>query len=579
MPWATHLTERRPPFAHPLRLAVALLVLVGLVAGVVWYLGGEDAPTPASRLAEDDRMFDTNDPVQRACGLADRILLRVWRGDYKKRSSDLMMVPHYPNYSGLFDTVNHSGPWDYLSMVPLVLYGPKAIVANGDVEREANVVDVFPTVGALTGVGMPRREGDVLEEAVKDRDVPPKLIITMVWDGVGNNVLAEWPDRWPFLKSLMENGTSYVNASVGSSPTITPSIHSNLGTGSYPRGHGVTGIYYRDAAGKVVEAFAGRDTSFLELTTYADVIDQAFGNASLVGMVASRSWHLGMFSHGSSIPGGDEDQLGIFRTSLVKDPGESDVGAGQGFTVPESLTTTEWSRLEEYGDEVDRSDGEADGKWLGHPVLTGEIRDNPAWVRHEYDAIVRMLEEEGYGKDDIPDLFFTNLKMADTIGHHYLMDSREMGFVIEALDDGLEHLVDYLDKEVKDYVIIFTADHGHTLPPERTGAWPVANGRLVADIDKHFEIPDGQSLIAGNVAVGLFFDYETMEEHGVTEEDIATYVNSYTIRENWDEADLPPGYEDRGDEQVFAAAWPVSRMEEVMTCKFGSPQPPGSLDA
>lgn len=556
---------------------MAALVVVGLAGGVFWLLRDEVPPTAASELASQERMFSSNDPLERACALADRIVLRVWRGDYKNRSSDLMMVPHYPNYSGLFETVNHSGPWDYLTSVPLVLYGPGRIAPAGEVDRLVNLVDVFPTVGSLTEVGLPRRDGEVLAEAVNDAPGSPKLVITMVWDGAGSNVLNEWPERWPFLAQLMEEGTSYVDASVGSSPTITPSIHANLGTGSYPRDHGVTGIYYRNAAGEVVEAFAGRDTSFMERTTYADEIDQAYANESLVGMVASRSWHLGMFSHGSTIPGADEDQLGIFRTSLVKDPGESDVGAGEGYVVPESLTTTEWSRLEEYGDEVDRSDGEADGEWLGHPVLTGEIRDNPAWVQHEYDAIIRMLDEEGYGDDDVPDLFFTNLKMADTVGHKYLMDSQEMGEVLESLDDGLERLVAYLDREVKDYALILTSDHGHTLPAQRTGAWPVANGRLVRDIDEHFDMPEGESLIAGNVAVGLFFDSENMEEYGVTEDDIARFVNSYTIRENWDEESLPPGYEDRGDEQVFAAAWPVSRMDEVMDCKFGSPVPPPNL--
>ena len=560
-----------------MRLAVAVLLVVAMAGSVFWLMRDDAPPTAASQLASEERMFSSNDPLERACGLADRILLRVWRGDYKNRSSDLMMVPHYPNYSGLFETVNHSGPWDYLTSVPLVLYGPERIASAGEVDRPVTLADVFPTVGSLAGVGMPRREGEVLTEAMKEVGGSPKLVITMVWDGAGRNVLAEWPERWPFLSRLMEEGTSYVDASVGSSPTITPSIHANLGTGGYPRDHGVTGIYYRNAAGKVVEAFAGRDPSFMELTTYADEIDQAYANESLVGMVASRSWHLGMFSHGSTIPGADEDQLGIFRTSLVKDPGESDVGAGDGYTVPESLTTTEWSRLEEYGEEVDRSDGAADGEWLGHPVLTGEIRDNPAWVQHEYDAIIRMLDEEGYGDDDVPDLFFTNLKMADTIGHHYLMDSQEMALVLESLDDGLERLVGYLDREVKDYVLILTSDHGHTLPATRTGAWPVANGRLVRDIDEHFDMPEGESLIAGNVAVGLFFNSENMEEHGVSEDDIARFVNSYTIRENWDEESLPPGYEDRGDEQVFAAAWPVSRMEEVMNCKFGSPAPPPDL--
>jgi predicted AlkP superfamily pyrophosphatase or phosphodiesterase len=566
--------SRRPPFAHPIRLLIAMVVVLGLAGGAFLWLQDDPAPTPASELASESRIFASNDPLERACDLSDRILTRVWRGDHDERSWDLMMVPHYPNYSGMFDAVNHSGPWDYLTTVPLVLYGPDRIAAAGEIEEPVNVTDVFPTIGELTDTEMPQREGRVLDEALTDAPGVPKLIITMVWDGAGRNVLAEWPGRWPFLERLSKEGTSYLEASVGSSPTITPAIHSNLGTGAYPVDHGVPGIYYRGDNGDIVEAFAKRDPSDLELTTYADEVDQAYGNQSLVGMVASRSWHIGMFSHGSNIPGGDEDQLGIFRTSIVRDPGAGAVEAGAGYSIPESLTTTEWSRLEEYGDELDRADGEADGEWLGHPVLTGDLRDNPAWVQHEYDAIIRMLDVEGYGADEVPDLFFTNLKMADTIGHHYLMDSPEMEAVLDSLDQGLERLVDYLDREVGDYVVVLTADHGHTLPARRTGAWPVGNGRLLADINEHFDIPKGESLVPDTVAVGLFFDRDVMEKYDVTEDEIARYVNAYTIRDNWDGDELPPGYEDRGDENIFAAAWPVSQMDEVMECRFGSATPP-----
>ena len=80
-----------------MRLVIVFVVIVGLVWGAFWLMRGDEPPSAASRLAEQDRIFDTNDPMRRACDLSDKILLRVWRGDYKQRSSDLMMVPNYPN--------------------------------------------------------------------------------------------------------------------------------------------------------------------------------------------------------------------------------------------------------------------------------------------------------------------------------------------------------------------------------------------------------------------------------------------------------------------------------------------------
>ncbi|MGH2735825.1 MAG: alkaline phosphatase family protein, partial [Actinomycetota bacterium] len=335
----------------------------------------------------------------------------------------------------------------------------------------------------------------------------------------------------------------------------------------------VTGIYYQTPRGRTTEAFKHRGTADLELSTFADEIDRAYGNSSKVGLVASRSWHMGMIGHGSTVAGGDDDQLGIFREQLVAGVAEFS-GQTPGFSFPASLAETSWSRLEEYGDQVDRSDGRADDKWLGHPVLTGKLRDNPAWVMHETDAIIQTIKGEGYGADGVPDLLFTNIKMADTVGHHYLMDSKEMGLVVRALDDSLKKIVAYLDREIGDYVLVLTADHGHTLPAARTGAWPVRNGVLAEDIDAHFGAPEKESLVERNVAVGLFLNQPLMKEMDVTAEDVAGYLNEYTVRDNWPEAVLPEGYERRGQENVFAAAWTQAKMDDVMRCAFGSKRPP-----
>lgn len=560
--------------ANPRVLRIgAVICVVGLFAGVAFALTREAQREDAKERYE--RVVASNDPVKRGCSLSKEIILRTWRGYYQGRSEDVVMVPQYPNYSGTFDLVNHSGPWDYLTNVPLVLYGPEHIQPTGRVEGPASITDVYPTAGALSKVDLPPRDGRVLSEAIRPgAEHPPKLILTVVWDGVGRNVLEQWPHAWPTLARLEREGISFLDASVGSSPTITPAIHSSLGTGAFPRSHGVTGIYYQKPNRRVTGAFKGRSTDDLRLTTFADEIDQAYGNASKVGLVASRSWHMGMLGHGSRIEGGDEDQLGIFREELVKFPSDEFSLATPGYSFPDSLIETSWSRLDEYGDEVDRADGEADGEWLGHPVLTGDLRDNPAWVMHETDAIIQMMQGEGYGTDEVPDFMFTNLKMADTVGHHYLMDSREMGLVLKALDDSLRKVVGYLDREVGDYVLVLTADHGHTLPASKTGAWPVRNGVLAEDVDAHFNAPKNENIVERNVAVGLFLNQPLLREMNLNPDDVARYVNDYTIRDNWPEDQLPQGYGDRGEENVFSAAWTDSTMDDVMRCAFGSERPP-----
>lgn len=528
-------------------------------------MGGDDPPRGNDRIAAEDRTFDSNDPIERACALDKPLLARVWRGFHPEHSEDVTFVPLAPNYSGAFDVTSHSGPWDYLQNVPLVLYGPGVIEDKGRVGGAATLADVFPTAGALTGVDLPERDGRVLDEALGDAD-PPKLIVTIMWDGVGRNVLERWPDRWPNLARMEREGTSYLAATVGSSPSITPATHSTLGAGVFPRTHGVTAINLRTDNGGVRTAFNQRDPADLKVTTFADEIDLALGNAPLVGMLAWKSWHIGMMSHGTQTPGGDADQLAIIGSD------ERITGNPLFYSAPDYLE--QFPGLEEHAAELDLEDGEADGNWRGHEIM--ELHDNPAWVEWETDALLAMLEREGYGADDVPDLFFTNYKMADIVGHQYTMDSPEMGEVLEAEDEALGRLLEWLDENVGDYAVILSADHGHTPSPERSGAWPLLQGQIQEDIDAHFDVPKGQSLVESPNPVGPFLDRAVMDELGVTGAEVAEFLNGYTIRDNWGGDELPEGYEDRGDENIIAAAWSRRQYGEVMRCAFGAEEPPAS---
>ena len=78
-----------------------------------------------------------------------------------------------------------------------------------------------------------------------------------------------------------------------------------------------------------------------------------------------------------------------------------------------------------------------------------------------------------------------------------------------------------------------------------------------------------ESLITQTTAVGPFLDRDVMQERGVTENDIATFLNNYTIADNWGE-ELPEGYDERGDENIFEAAFPTDDIDRVLSCATGS---------
>jgi hypothetical protein len=262
-----------------------------------------------------------------------------------------------------------------------------------------------------------------------------------------------------------------------------------------------------------------------------------------------------MLGHGDMTPGGDDDHLGLigFNQELI--------GNDSYYSTPEYLRN--FPGLENRISELDQTDGELDGEWLGEPIA--EWHDNPAWINYQTDILLALMEREGYGTDDVPDMLFTNFKMTDIVGHQYTMDSPRMKRVLRAQDDALARILDYLDEDVRDYVVILSADHGHTPSAERTGAWPVSQGQLRTDLGERFNIP-AQDLVEQTTAVGPFLDQEVMSESGVTLEDVARFLNGYSIGDNWGEDQLPSGYEGRADEPVFEAVWPSDSIDEIMRC-------------
>jgi len=550
------------------------LALLVLVTGTILFLRNDSEESPGPRPGERSAAS----LVRHACKVDRKQLLRVWRGTAGDRSPEVLVIPKEPNYFGSFSVPNHSGPAQYLQEVPLVFYGPGRIAARGMIsDRHASITDVYPTVGELTNVELPQRDGKVLKEALVDGVAgSPRLVLTIVWDGVGRNVLRRWPDAWPTLKRLEREGTSFGNATVGSSPSITPAIHADLGTGSFPRTHGVPAIFYRNEEGKLAGALGGLDPSMLEVTTFADEIDKALGNEPLVGMLGWFPWHIPMMGHGTETPGGDADQM-----VLIKDPGV--VRTNEDFySIPPYEEG--FPGFEEHALRADRSDGLLDEKWMGNELYEskrgGDLKkDNPAWVDYEADMLLTTLRREGYGSDDgSTDLFFVNFKIADVVGHRYIMDSPEMEQVLRAQDSALSRIIAQLDSTVQDYVVILTSDHGHTPSPERTGAWPLNADEIAEDVDAYFQVPEEENLVVGSRTAGLFLNRPLASEMDIDAEDVAAFLFDYSIQDNLTKESLPEGYEDRGAEHVLSASFARSQLPDVMECAYGSERPPATAD-
>ncbi|MEA2451762.1 MAG: hypothetical protein QOG04_472 [Actinomycetota bacterium] len=503
-----------------------------------------------------------------SCKLPKAQLERIDRGTMLSRSPDVQVVPKEPNYFGSFDTTTHAGPWNYIQGVPLVLYGPGYILPKGNLtlDRPATLADLAPTLADLVGTPLPDgRPGRAVTEALvpqADRPGPPKMIVLVVWDGGGSNVLAQWPNAWPNLKRLMKQGTSVQQLGIGSSPSVTPAIHATMGTGTFPNEHGIVDIPIRKGT-RVPEAYPNKSPKNLEVSTLADVYDKATDNQALIGLLAERAWHLGMMGHGAFTTGGDKD------IAVMSEGGEGHLVTNTDYyTLPSYLDGI--PGFEADRETVDESDGKDDGLWLGHKIPTEHKAGaaNPVWTRYQLRLLKAIWTNEGFGQDDITDMFFTNFKELDLIGHVFNLIHPEMRSIVKQSDEMLGAIVDYLDTHVGNdrYVIAMTADHGSGPDPYESGAWPIDEERLQIDIALKFGVRV-TDLFQAQRPTGMWLNQATMEQKGITFEEIADFVMDYEIGDNWKEGKaLPSQYRSRGSEKLFAAAFPTDRFGDVQAC-------------
>lgn len=536
-------TDDRAP-AHPLRL-------------------GGTVPSPRPLVTEPAAGW-----FEAACDLPLDHLRLIRRGYVPGRSPEILVVPREPNFFGGFGSTTHSGPWDYVQRVPLAFYGPGFIRDAGDVslQREVTLADLAPTLADLLGARWPGdRPGRVLDEVLvpaRDRPRPPRVILTVVWDGGGWNVLDRWPGAWPFLRSLMHRGASVQDVTVGSSPSVTPAIHTTIGTGTFPRQHGIVDIPIRDGAG-TVNSYEARSPTYLEIQTLADMYDRQVGNRSKIGMLAYKSWHLGMIGHGAYIPGGDRDIAVIAERTqgaLVTNP--------SWYSLPSYLQ--EVDGFEDDVRTVDLDDGRIDSKWMGHEVLDDatKLRHTPVWTLYQTRLLKALLENEGYGDDRVTDLFFVNYKQIDDVGHDWNMLNPEMREVLGYADDALEDLAAHLDRTVGrgEWVVVYTADHGQSPDPKAVGAWPIHMGILTENVARHFGL-EIKELFQDTRPVGFWLDAATMAVEGITQGEIADFVIDYRLEDDVrDDGDIPAQYQERRREPVFAAAFPSRSLPRIWRC-------------
>jgi hypothetical protein len=444
-------------------------------------------------------------------------------------------------------------------------------VKPGVYQQPVTLADVAPTTGRLVGFNFHAPDGTAQTQAlvpVTGGKPLPRLVVTMVWDSGGMDVLNRWPKDWPYLKSLQSQGAWFTHASVGASPSNTPTGHATIGTGAFPDHHGMADEYIR--VNGIMQKPNANGPAFMVDPTLADLYDLSLNNKPLIGGIATLSAHLMMMSHGSEWSGGDTD-IAVARERQGATTGGDDSAVSWNLTTDMAPYYTFPSYVNQlpgigsFNEALDRMDGKRDGLWRDNSIAQLHNGfDTPARTPFQTQLIEKVIQQEGFGVDDVPDLLYLNYKAIDTIGHAFSADSLEMSDAVKVQDQNLQEFVAFLNKAVGKgkWVLVLTADHGTQHDPAVSGAFMIDIDRFTADLVNQFDNDgDNVPLFTRIRPTEIWVNPAELADNHVTLNQISDYISSLTQAQTIRvDRQADPA---TADQRVFSAAFPSSMLSKL----------------
>jgi Type I phosphodiesterase / nucleotide pyrophosphatase len=391
-----------------------------------------------------------------------------------------------------------------------------------------------------------------------------------VIDGGGWNVLHEFPDAWPTLRRLMGEGATYRNAIHGSFPAVTASAHATIGTGAYPRTHGITGHNLRDGrqARKAYGDLGHARPEDILVPTLADLWSHETGDRAWVGEIGYQIWHLGMLGRGGR-PRGDRPVAVYWDES--GDPQDWRSQNEELYRLPTVMPSPDafTAYRKAYTPNPDRNPAFDPAKPRNVHCCSTPV------IRYQGDLIEATLANEAVGSADAPGLLFVNYKSPDYTGHVYGMFDPMTGDALRDVDEQLGRLVAQLDELYPGrYALIVTADHGQCPLPDDAGGVRLDPIQLWDDLEREFGV-GLFGLVQNVVPSEVYLHADVLWDAGATREDVAAFLRDYPYRRNIGSYVPRDAIEqDLLDRQQFAAVFATSFLDTLagrdLRADFGS---------
>ncbi|HEY9898105.1 MAG TPA: alkaline phosphatase family protein [Pantanalinema sp.] len=421
----------------------------------------------------------------------------------------------------------HGNSWEYDTRIPIVLWGPGFVRPGVQTDASATQQDLTPTYAHLMGTVPPEDAyGRVLDEALVPTSRRPKVILTLVFDQGGEVYYRAHPGATPRIDALKKEGTYFTSAKVSHVDVETGIGHSAIGTGAWPSRTGISSNnFWIRAFGSPRYSFAGDvDNSplFLGSPTLGDVWLRASENQALVaGYCYADRAAIGMAGHGSLYAGNKKPWVIFYDEKAGKLTTNRQYYALPGYLEGASPKA-----------HLDALTG-GTGRWMDHPIdPKSKVRVTPAFAAFDGDNVVKLIEQEPWGADDITDLMYVTLKSTDAAGHSYGHESDEAGAVLAEQDKQLGRIIDALVAKVgrENLVVALTADHGSTPLAELSKGVALDDAKLVADLNRQLDKrSNGVNVFEYASATQLFINEAERVRNGLSYDQLKRAVLAYKV--------------------------------------------------
>ena len=323
------------------------------------------------------------------------------------------------------------------------------------------------------------------------------------------------PDWSAGLKRLVTDGASFRRAAYPYFMTVTCAGHATIGTGAFPRTHGVIQNEWADRnrrsapwcvddplasdIGYGPPAGGGHSGRQLLVPTFADQMRERKA-AHVVSVSLKADAAIMLAGHGGDAVTWVNGSLTGWATSSAFT--SSPVPAVSRFVGSNSIDAyfkRVWDRLLPVGKYLDADAGVGEGPPPGwnatfpHPLTgrgtTPDVDFRVQWLHSPFvdDYVGRfasaLVDSMRLGQHEGTDVLAISFSSTDEVGHLFGPRSQEVQDTLARLDRTIGSLLDRLDTAVGrgQYVVALTADHGVTAIPEQAKREGRDAGRLDPD--------------------------------------------------------------------------------------------------